>query len=296
VADDDRVVGVVVGGEAIAVPYRILWWHEVVNLDRFGDHIAVTFCPLTGSVLTFDRSALGGVGLGVTGLLYDNNLIMYDRSADESLWAQMPGLAICGPRRGARLPPVASLVTSWRRWRELHPDTKVVSSGTGHARDYTVNPYQDYWRLDTGPLFAEQLPDGRRPPKELLLGIPEGDTGGVLIPLSELPRDRDAAFPLLVAGREVWVMWEGSTETATAMAANPSWESIEATEDGFRDSATGSLWAIDGVAIEGPAAGSSLTPIEDAFVAFWFAWNVFRPAMEVVSPPVAGSGAGVPWG
>ena len=34
--DDDKVIGVVVNGEARAYPLRIMSWHELVN-DRIGD-------------------------------------------------------------------------------------------------------------------------------------------------------------------------------------------------------------------------------------------------------------------
>ena len=44
--DFDRVLGVVVNGEARAYPHNILWYHEIVN-DRIGDTwISVTFLSL----------------------------------------------------------------------------------------------------------------------------------------------------------------------------------------------------------------------------------------------------------
>lgn len=55
-APTDRVIGVVLRGEARAYPVRILNWHEVVN-DRIGGRpVAVSYCPLTGSAIVFDRT------------------------------------------------------------------------------------------------------------------------------------------------------------------------------------------------------------------------------------------------
>ena len=30
--EDDRAIGLIFEGEAIAIPLNIMWWHEVVNL------------------------------------------------------------------------------------------------------------------------------------------------------------------------------------------------------------------------------------------------------------------------
>jgi hypothetical protein len=117
--DGDRVIGLVVEGEPIAVPLGILWWHEIVNLEAGGRRLAVTHCPLTGSSLAFDRDPLGGVELGVSGLLYRNNLMMYDRSDDESLWPQMLRRAGCGAKPGTALAMFPVMETTWEGWRVL---------------------------------------------------------------------------------------------------------------------------------------------------------------------------------
>lgn len=106
---DDRIIGLDIGGEAVAVPLNLLWWHEIVNLRVGGRPLAVSHCPLTGSSMVFDREPLHGTEFGVSGLLYRTNLIMYDRVGEESLWPQMSRGARCGPRTGTglrrRFPP-----------------------------------------------------------------------------------------------------------------------------------------------------------------------------------------------
>ncbi|NIP60114.1 MAG: DUF3179 domain-containing protein, partial [Gemmatimonadetes bacterium] len=122
----DRVLGMELGGTAVAVPHNILWWHEIVNLDLGGEHVAVTYCPLTGSGLVFDRSAVGGTEFGVSGLLFRSNLIMFDEET-ESLFPQMMRQAACGPERSQRLRLTPVREMRWEAWRELHPDGLVVS-------------------------------------------------------------------------------------------------------------------------------------------------------------------------
>ena len=92
----DRVIGIKVGSDYLAFPHNILWWHEIVNVRVLG--LAITYCPLTGSSMVFSNTAAGGAQLGVSGLLFQNNLVMYDRSAsgvEESLWPQMLTVARC---------------------------------------------------------------------------------------------------------------------------------------------------------------------------------------------------------
>ena len=57
-------------GEARAYPTRILVFHEIVNDTVAGEPIAISYCPLCGSGLTFRRVLDGKVlEFGVSGLL-----------------------------------------------------------------------------------------------------------------------------------------------------------------------------------------------------------------------------------
>ena len=94
--DDDRVLSVKIDEEVRAYPLRILVWHEIVN-DQIGDRpIVVTYCPLAGSGLVFDRQVKGRkLSFRVSGLLYQSDLVMYDRER-ESLWPQVAMKAVSG--------------------------------------------------------------------------------------------------------------------------------------------------------------------------------------------------------
>jgi len=272
--EDDRVIGLVVEGEPVAVPLRILWWHEVVNLEVGGRRLAVTHCPLTGSSLAFDREPLGGVELGVSGLLFRNNLIMYDRSSDQSLWPQMLRRAGCGSKVGTELAVYPVLEATWRGWRLLFPGTRLVGSNTGAQRDYQVYPYGEY-RDNSEVLYPMAQIDRRRPPKERVLGIPDGEDGGRAYP-----------FGALAALGRVGVVDEGahvvfwSQDAQAAMAYRPLTEgerlTFEVTDGKITDLETGSTWETSGIASAGPLAGRSLEPVAEAYVAFWFAWAAFH--------------------
>lgn len=282
-SDDSRVIGVRIGNEVLAVPHNILWHHEIANLNRDGTAIAVTYCPLTGSSMAFDRSEVDGAEFGVSGLLFKNNLVMYDRNAEESLWPQMNREAGCGVRNEMPLPMRSVIEMTWEGWRTLHPNTKVVSANTGHSRNYRDSgyPYGNYEDPDNEGLLFNMPIDDRRPPKERVLGIPTD--GGIALPFGEL----DAA-PFHVAAvkngnRDVVFFWDRERQSAMAFLpeANGSMLAFEARENGFVDRSTSSRWTVDGRAVSGSLQGTQLQPISEAYVAFWFAWAAFHPNTEL---------------
>ena len=116
--DFDRVLGVVVNGEARAYPHNILWHHEIVN-DRIGDTwISATFCPLTGSGIVFDPFVNGlRLDLGVSGLLFANNLVMFDRRSGQVFGPQLSGEGKCTSFRGESIALRPLQEMSWGGWK-----------------------------------------------------------------------------------------------------------------------------------------------------------------------------------
>jgi hypothetical protein len=49
------------------------------------------------------------------------------------------------------------------------------------------------------------------------------------------------------------------------------------------DDQTGSMWRVDGLAVDGPSAGQQLAAVSKAFVAFWLAWPNPYPDIEIWS-------------
>jgi hypothetical protein len=172
--EDDRVLGLEIGGEARAYPVRILNWHEIVNDEVGGQPAAATFCPLCGTGMAFDPRVEGTrLTFGVSGLLYNSDVLMYDRQT-ESLWTQIGRRAVTGSLRGTELRQIPMLHTTWGRWVAEHPATRVLSRETGHARDYDRDPYLGYAR-DPSIMFPVKRRDSRLGEKELVLGIAAGD-------------------------------------------------------------------------------------------------------------------------
>ena len=227
VVSDDRVIGVVVGGKARAYPVRVMNVHEVCNDTLAGVPIAITFSPLCDAAVAFDRRVDGRERLfGVSGLLLDSNLVLYDRSEVPSLWSQMGLCAIAGPEagRGATLQQLPEVqLCTWKHWLATHPETDVVLPGPDDERRikqfsysrYLLSPRLDFpvarWR-EPGEMAAKTpvivLRRGEAW-KEILLadaakGMPSFELGDATIevdaqaqPASVLFRTRDGS-PLLV--------------------------------------------------------------------------------------------------
>jgi hypothetical protein len=286
----DRVIGLEVGGEYIAVPHNILWWHEIVNLNSVG--LAITYCPLTGSSMVFDRGATDGAELAVSGLLFNNNLVMIDRSPSgvvETLWPQMLAHGRCGPAEGRALEMVAALEIQWEDWVALHPDTRVVGRNTGFSRTYTRYPYGDYEVESNGlTIFPQPSFDSRRAPKERVLGIPFENGGGIAFPFGSLRSVGDLAVVHETLDNQdpVVVFWDGGAAAAMAYQPSASGQNLtfEVSNGAFTDVETGSEWSIEGRAISGPLVGARLAMIPEAYVSFWFAFSTFFAVPELWSP------------
>ena len=289
--DEDLVVGIRVGGDVLALPHRIFWYHEIVNFELFDRAFAVTHCPLTGSSLAFDRGAVDDVDFGVSGLLYRNNLIMYERGVGlQSFWPQMSRGARCGPRLGTSLTMYPVIELTWGAWRELYPQTWVLSEETGYGFRYEVFPYGDYRSIDNFDVLFPLDIDWRRLPKERVLGV-VGDAGGVGYPFGEL----EELGPLGVVahagstsapGRTV-IFWDASAKAA--MAYSREVDAVELTfavvGDEIVDQETGSTWRLDGLATSGSLAGRRLAPVAEAYAAYWFAWAAFEPDAVIWEAP-----------
>ncbi len=299
--DFDRVIGIEAGGEFLAVPHNILWWHEIANFDDFGVPFAVSYCPLTGSSMVFDRTSIGDVDLGVSGLIYNNNLMMFNRRADgsqESLFPQMLRAGRCGPLDGAELQMVGSTEIRWDAWKALHPETLVVSGILPYDRDYRQYPYNNYEEIHNGEtLFPHEEFDTRRPPKERVLGIPLDHGFGMSFPFTVLESmagdgDKVAVHDDVGGSEPAVVFWSTNAQSAVAYKpmANGQDLTFEVRDDGFFDIETGSEWTLGGLAVSGPHGDASLELTDDAYVAFWFAWATFQPNTDVLPGPRPFSG------
>lgn len=160
-----------------AYPVRYLMWHEIVNDTVGGVPVAVTFCPLCNSGITFDRRTDAGVlTFGVSGKLRNSDMVMYDRET-QSWWQQATGEGIVGDLTGVELQSLPSWMESWAEFSARNPDG-VVMDEPDTRRDYGANPYVRYDSSDRPFLYSGEVPP---------FGIPA---------LARVVRVGDAAWPM----------------------------------------------------------------------------------------------------
>ncbi|MCZ6679846.1 MAG: DUF3179 domain-containing protein [Candidatus Poribacteria bacterium] len=273
--DTDLVIGVTFDGESRAYPIRILNWHELVNDRVGGRNILVSYCPLCGTGIVFDSRINGEVHtFGVSGLLYNSDLLMYERDTEQgSLWAQLLGEAVVGPLTGTKLEMLPSVQTTWEEWKALHPDTMVLDVKTGHARDYRTNPYVGYDQA-SGTYFPVANKDDRLFSKEWIYGITIEDSQKAY--KLESLKAQGVVNDSLGGANLVLITDERSGSVRAYQRGNHTFAG-EATA--IHD-ASNLRWEINEDALVNLKTGERLERIAGVN-SFWFGWVAFYPQTEL---------------
>lgn len=174
IQDNELVLALIYKNEIRVYPLQILVWHEIANDVVAGDPILVTYCPLCGSGIAYERKIeINGekviTRFGTSGKLYNSNLVMYDETTD-TYWQQIDGKAIVGELTGQELKEISIDTVSWRDWKIAHPDSEVLSQDTGIGRNYGRDPYGNYYE-DSFLIFPVENEDNRIHPKTQIVGI-----------------------------------------------------------------------------------------------------------------------------
>jgi hypothetical protein len=242
---DDRIVfGIVLDGEAVALPKHIMEVHELAHLTLAGRRIGIPYCTLCASAHAFfvddvvpDSEPLV---LRTSGLLSRSNKVMVDL-ASGSAFHTFTGRAATGPLReaGVVLEPLTVAVTTWSEWRAAHPGTRIVARDGGIGRAYPDDPLCG--RDDAGPIFPIGPADTRLPAQAAVIGV----IG---------PGERPVAFDAAAARAEL------------AAGRPVAFGGVELRDDG-------GLRASDD-------DGRELISQQS----FWFAWSQFHPSTSLWAP------------
>lgn len=270
--DDDLVFGININGDVRAYPYRIMDWHEMFNDVIGGVPVALAYCTLCGSGILFETKIEGEdepLIFGSSGFLYRSNKLMYDTKT-HSLWNQFTGRPVVGERTGSgtelKVLPLAT--TTWKAWREQHPNTRVLSDNTGHERDYS--PGKAYGNYFSSPdlMFPALADSNKLQQKDRVFGLRMSGA--------------DKAWPLSsFAGGKVIndrvgvikVVLVGNAETRTVRAYRAGNHTFEKGNKDFTNikSADGQTWKITENHLQN-GDGETLSRLP-GHLAYWFAWS-----------------------
>lgn len=295
-ADQEPGIVIEIEGDARFYPLSVLTRHEIVNDAVGGVPVAVTYCPLCNTAVSFDRRFGGEVlRLGVSGLLRNSDLVMWD-DVTQTLWQQITGEAIVGEHAGQSLTRLGSGIIRWADFQSAHPDGQVMAADQGFGPVYGRNGYVNYSSRDTPYGYFSGVIDPRYPAMSRVVGV-SIDGLDKAYPFSEISVARVANDQ--IGGNPVVVFW-GAPDTADALDAGVIANSqgigtgvaFDPVVDGqrltfeasgeaeFVDHQTGTTWSILGIALEGELDGHQLELLPHTNE-FWFAWQGFFPDGEV---------------
>lgn len=304
VGENRLITSIRIGGEIRAFPHQVMDHHEIAN-DAIGQTAyCMTYCPLTGTAVAWDRTISfdntvdgdrneGEIAeYGVSGLLFRNNLIPYDRITDTH-YSQMQMRGVNGVREGTALNTYPLVQTTWSTWKEMYPESQVLTTDTGFERNYQGFLYGSrYSEEHTSPLFPVKHSDDRLPPKKRVHGIladrpADSDTDVTVYVIDrfaegiELIRDRVGGEDVVIvgsSGKNLAVSFHPRLEDGTALQLEPVQDALPV----VMEDQEGNRWDAFGYAVEGPRQGSRLTPT-DSYNGYWFAWADFFPEPDIYS-------------
>ncbi len=272
-SENDLVIGIKNGDDVRAYPHAILDWHEIVNDDLGNVSVAITYCPLTGTGIGWNRVLDGKqTTFGVSGLLYNTNLIPYDRETDSN-WSQILNESVNGELLGKSAELIRLFETDWKTWKSLYPNSRVLSTNTGFSRTYGTSPYGDYNTNNDRFLFPVPK-DSRLPSKERVHAIVDGGDAKIYrfsdFTSNNIIRDTYKGKNYLIAGNTNFIVSFELIGEQTML----DFEYVHNGSELLVVDDEGNEWNIFGEAISGSKAGQFLGN-SASFMGMWFSIPAF---------------------
>jgi hypothetical protein len=244
---------------------------------------------------TFMKDADIVVGLEIDGdaRAYSHNLLRWHEVVNDQFGGQTVTVTFCPltgstlafessvPRNNLFMMPI--IESTWFRWKQLHPDTRIVASSNSR-QNLTVNPYQGYENESTLSFAMNWPVDRRFTLKAVVYGILSGPNAKAYL-YSRM--SEKAAINDDVTGSQVLVVYDKAGNMALGYDRIVGNDILtfsvvnEGTPSRLKGAETETLWSIEGRGLSGPLAGWQLTRIQTAYSAFWFAWAAFWPDTAV---------------
>ena len=167
----------------------------------------------------------------------------------------------------------------WKDWKQLYPNSLVLSTDTGFTRPYGVDPYGDYYTSDQ-LFFPISNVDKRLGLKEMVVGLDnEGQYKAYILHQIE---SRKVIHDKV--GYKSIVLFSLDPRMVRAYSPIINSKALDfqynASTNKIIDKQTGSEWNFDGLAVNGQLKGKQLTRL--AFdEGFWFSWAAFHPQTKI---------------
>ena len=285
--EDVVFIALLPGGPRI-YPQSIMVWHQVVNEVIDDVAYAVTYCPITGTLMAYDAS-MGGLNLifDLEGRLYDGNSVLIDRNSG-SLWLQETGMAFDGPLLGRGLPTIPVFWTTWGAARQTYPNGQVLAAPHGR-RAYGRDPYGSYHKKGTyydndRMVYPVQRMDRRFHRKTSMLCL---ELGGHLLGIDIGYVKRKGCVNFFLGPQALLAVHDRGLDVVRVFSRQVWAEPFLFISQFGRllDINTRSVWdAATGKALEGNLRGASMKEYFGGY-SMWFAWYSMNPETLVIPGP-----------
>ena len=227
---------------------------------------------------------------GTSGLLYRSNKLMYDRET-QTLWNQFTGEPAVGELagQGVKLELLPVLVTTWGEWLQAHPDTTVLSIGTGLYPSYFYESEWDarsiYFNYRESPdtMFPVWQRSGALSTKGQVLGLYRNGQARAypLQVLEEHPVINDS-----LAGEALVIVTTGAVGSRAYQRGTNRFlleEGVIAADAGatILTDDSGRLWRVEEAALIQLDNPAERLPRLPSHTAYWFGWHGFYPDSDI---------------
>lgn len=291
IADSLMGIDLEIEGQHRFYPVQIMNWHEVVNDTIGGQNIAITYCPLCGTGVVYDRDidlsddnfpGIETLSFSATGQVYNNNTVLKDAETG-SLWIQATGQSIQGPAIGRSLSVIPSQMMTWSVWKDLYPSGLVLSTNTGVTRDYTRHPYGNY-DTSKGLYFPINHTSPDFTSKWITYGVTDGTNG---IAFSSVALAGTGIMTAKLGDVPVIAIYNFETDTIRVFETKSKNGDVHTFSFDFAkkrltDNETGSVWYADGWNVKNNDEEHALIEIP-AVRGYWFCLAAMHPTWKAVT-------------
>lgn len=257
-------------------PMSVMEAHEIVNDSIDDNYFAITHCPLTSSSIAWNRIIGGEISsFGVSGKLYKENLIPYDRNS-ESNWSQMLSLCINGSNIGELALTSNLLKTKFSTIKRSFPDALVLIHETCDSNGCIRNFKSVGDDPGNGSGSGSDIVDA-----EKYFGIVNAETVN-LIPLSNIKDEITVEHLLVYQKRNIIV---SSSNMSFIVVFNIRFNTYTAIQDSLpiiMKDHVGNYYDLFGRVTSGPDMGFRLDS-PSSYYAHTFAWKGIFKTIEIIN-------------
>ena len=283
--EEDLVTVLQIGDEIKAYPHPILDYHEIVNDEIDNLPVAINYCPFTGTSMAWERTFDGlTTTFGVSGLLYNSNLMPFDR-ATETIWSQLALKGVNGELLGKSAIVHPMIEMPWKTWKNLFPTGKVLSKNTGFDLVYGDYPYLDFRTNNDFFVFPVTNNDNRLPNKERVLGIIGTNETRIFRFNSFTEKEKIQVIHDFFMGSKIVIFGSAAQGIMGALSAKladgtPLEFLPTVNEHNLLVDTNGNEWTILGKAVSGELKGTQLD-LPKSFMGYWFSFAIFYPNVDI---------------